>query len=146
MTMVKKLAALPLALACVGSLCFALLALANAAPSAPASADTPHAALGTYDAATTPPTALKASLHGAVKFAMDFQSGASWSSITQSSWPYPKWHGTGYAMVWGIPMLPDTYSPSSNLDDTSGSCYGLSEEADGAFNSQWTQVARRADQ
>ncbi len=53
-------------------------------------------ALGTYVAATTPPTALKASLGGAVKFAMDFQSGASWSSITQSTWPYPKWHGSGY--------------------------------------------------
>ncbi len=139
MRTIKKLAALPLALACVGALC---LALANAAPSVPtASADTPQPALGAYDAATTPPTALKASLDGAVKFAMDFQSGASWSTITQSSWPYPQWKGKGFSMIWGIPMLPDTYKPSTNMDDASGSCSGLSQEGDGAFNSEWTQVA-----
>ncbi len=139
MRTIKKLAVLPLALACVGALC---LALASATPSVPAaSADSPQPALGTYDAATTPPTALNASLDGAVKFAMDFQSGASWSSITQSSWPYPQWKGKGFSMIWGIPMLPDTYSPSTNMDDASGSCSGLSQEGDGAFNSEWTQVA-----
>ena len=143
MTTLKKVVALPLALACLGTLCFALFTLAAAAPSAPAaSADTPQPALGTYDAATTPPTALKASLNGAVKFAMDFQAGDSWSSITSSTWPYPKWRGSGYSMIWGIPMLPNSYSPNSNVDDAGGSCYGLSQEADGAFNSQWTQVAR----
>ena len=137
---VKKLAVLLLTLAFLGPLG---AVLADAPASAPAaSADATKAALGTYDSATTPPTALKSSLDGAVKFAMDFQAGTSWSTITQSSWPYPHWKGTGYSMIWGIPMLPGTYSPSTNLDDASGSCYGLTQESNGAFNSQWTQVAK----
>ena len=61
MTTLKKLAALPLALACLGTLCFAVFVLAAATPSSvrAASADTPQPALGTYVAATTPPTALE---------------------------------------------------------------------------------------
>ncbi len=141
MTTVKKLVALLVALACAGTLS---VALANVTPTTTraAAASPAKAALGAYDAATTPPTALKGSLDGAVKFAMDFQSGNSWSTITSSSWPYPQWKGTGYSMIWGIPMLPNSYSPSSNMDDASGSCYGLSQEANGDFNSEWTQVAR----
>ena len=44
-------------------------------------------------------------------------------------------------MIWGMPMLPDTYRPSTSLSNTSGSCYGLTQEAAGAFNSNWTKVA-----
>ena len=49
--------------------------------------------------------------------------------------------GQGYSMVWGIPMLPDSYRPSTNLADTSGSCYGLSQDASGVFNTKFSKVA-----
>ena len=136
-----RLLTLPVVLACVGALCVAGANLAvNAAPAAASSG--PERALGTYVGATTPPSALQSSMGGTVKFAMDFQDGTSWSSITQSAWPYTRWQGLGYTMVWGIPMLPNSYSPSNNMSDTSGSCYGLQQEADGDFNADWTKVAQ----
>jgi hypothetical protein len=100
------------------------------------------AAFGAYDGATTPPTALNNALGGNVKYAMEFQDGTSWSSLTQSSWPYANWKGKGYSMIWGMPMLPNNYSASTNLSNTNGSCYGLTQEAAGAFNSDWTKVAQ----
>jgi hypothetical protein len=134
MSVSKKLAT-PLvcaaALVCVAAL---WVAMANAAAS--------PAAFGAYDGATAPPTALNSGLGGNVKYAMEFQGGNSWSAITNSTWPYPSWKGTGYSMIWGMPMLPATYSPSSSPSDTSGSCYGLTQEADGVFNSDWTKVAQ----
>jgi IPT/TIG domain/Glycosyl hydrolase family 26 len=102
----------------------------------------PTAAFGAYDGATTPPTALNSALGGHVTYAMDFQDGTSWSSLTGSSWPYSQWKGKGYSMIWGMPMLPNTYSPSTSLSNTSGSCYGLTQEAAGAFNSDWTKIAQ----
>lgn len=114
MTIITKVAALPLVVACVAALCVALSGIVPAANVAPAAAaNVPQRALGTYDSSTTPPTKLKAALGGKLKYAMDFQSGTSWSTITASNWPYPQWKGTGYSMIWGIPMLPNSYSPNS---------------------------------
>ncbi|HTU39175.1 MAG TPA: IPT/TIG domain-containing protein [Acidimicrobiales bacterium] len=131
----KKLAALSLVLACVGTLAFTAVSIS-------ASSAASGAALGAYVNSTTAPTALNAALGGNVKYAMDFQDGTSWSTITQSSYPYSYWRGAGYSMVWGIPMLPNSYSPSTSLTNTSGSCYGLSQDANGVFNSNWTKVAQ----
>jgi hypothetical protein len=135
-TMRKRVATV---LTCVAALA-GVAALGVVAVSAASSAST--AGFGAYDGATTPPTALNSALGGNVKYAMEFQDGTSWSSLTQSSWPYSRWKGTGYSMIWGMPMLPDTYSPSTSLSNTSGSCYGLTQEAAGAFNSNWTKVAQ----
>src|SRR5271163_1349680 len=82
------------ALAGVAALGFVAVSAASANSSA---------AFGAYDGATTPPTALNNALGGNVKYAMEFQDGTSWSSLTQSSWPYSNWKGKGYSMIWGMP-------------------------------------------
>ena len=109
------------------------------------SASRPVAAFGLYDGTTTKPDALDADFDGNVKYAMDFQDGTSWSTITQSGYPYSSWRGTGYSMVWGIPMLPNSYSPNPSLSDPDGSCYGLTQEANGAFDAAFTKVAEALD-
>jgi Glycosyl hydrolase family 26 len=73
---------------------------------------------------------------------MDFLDGTSWSSITQSGWPYSSWAGKGYKMIWGVDMLPNSYSPNSNPSAAGGSCYGLTQEAAGDFNSDFVAVAQ----
>ena len=45
---------------------------------------------------------------------MDFLDGTSWSTITQPTYPYKTWKGAGYTMIWGVDMLPNSYSPNSN--------------------------------
>ena len=76
------------------------------------------------------------------RYAMDFLDGTSWSTITQSGWPYSAWPGKGYSMIWGVDMLPNTYSPNSNASASGGSCYGLTQEAAGDFNSDFVTVAK----
>jgi hypothetical protein len=77
-----------------------------------------------------------------VPWAMEFLDGTDWAHTTQNGWPYPSWEGTGYRMIWGIPILPSTYSPSSDINDTTGSVYGLSQGAAGDFNSYFVTVAQ----
>jgi hypothetical protein len=77
-----------------------------------------------------------------LKYAMDFLDGTSWSSITQSSWPYPNWAGQGYTMIWGVPILPNSYSPNSNISVVNGSCYGINQGANGSFNNYFKTVAQ----
>ena len=43
-----------------------------------------------------------------VHFAMDFLDGTSWASITDPAWFISQWKNTGYSMIWGVPMLPNT--------------------------------------
>ncbi len=74
-------------------------------------------------------------------YAMDFLDGTNWSTITQAGWPYSAWSGNGYTMIWGVDMLPDSYSPNSNASVAGGSCDGLTQEAAGAFNSDFVTVA-----
>jgi Glycosyl hydrolase family 26 len=65
-------------------------------------------------------------------YAMDFLDGSSWSSITQANWPYPEWSGSGYQMIWGVPMLPNSLS----------GCSALSQEASGQFDSYFRTVGQ----
>ena len=83
-----------------------------------------------------------ASSVGKPRYAMDFLDGTSWSTITESGWPYSVWAGKGYSMIWGVDMLPNTYSPNSNASASGGSCHGLSQEAAGDFNSDFVTVAK----
>ncbi len=84
---------------------------------------------------------LTASVGTEPKYAMDFLDGTSWSTITGSNWPYSVWAGKGFKMIWGVDMLPNTYSPDSNPSVAGGSCYGLTQEAAGDFNSDFATVA-----
>ncbi|HXY27792.1 MAG TPA: glycosyl hydrolase [Acidimicrobiales bacterium] len=76
------------------------------------------------------------------RYAMEFLDGTSWTSITQSGYPYPPWHGSGFTMIFGVPMLPNTYSPNSDASVPGGSCYGLTQGAAGNFDSYFTTVAQ----
>jgi len=43
-----------------------------------------------------------------VSYAMDFLDGSSWATISNPWWFLSKWNGTGYHMIWGVPMLPNS--------------------------------------
>jgi len=44
-------------------------------------------------------------------------------------------------MIWGVPMLPNSFSPDSNVADKSGSAYGLVQGASGVYNSYFLKLA-----
>ena len=114
--------------------------LTVAAGSGPGSSE-----LGVY-AGAGDPTAVSdfaTTLGSRPRFAMDFLNGTSWSAIADPSWYLSRWAGSGYTMIWGVPILPNSYSPNSNPTDTSGSAYGLAQGASGAFNQYFVTLAQR---
>jgi len=102
------------------------------------------AALGVYAGGGDPSAVsdFTSSVGSQPKYAMDFLDGTSWSTITQAGWPYTAWAGKGFKMIWGVDMLPNSYSPNSNPSAAGGSCYGLTQEAAGDFNSDFVTVAK----
>ena len=44
-------------------------------------------------------------------------------------------------MIWGVDMLPDTYTPDTDPSDAGGSCYGLTQGATGEFDHYFRTVA-----
>ena len=64
-----------------------------------------------------------------VTYAMDFFSGASWSTIQRPQGILAAWYGKGYSMIWGVPMLP-----KSGASLTTG--------ATGAYNKHYATLAR----
>ena len=67
-------------------------------------------------------------------FAMDFLDGDSWSDLVNTAPSYmAAWKGSGYTMVWGLPMLPD---------DSASDGYSLSQGASGAYNSYFLTLAQ----
>jgi glycosyl hydrolase family 26 len=106
------------------------------------SAATPNRVLGVYAGAAYPPAvpAFTTTLGSQPRFAMDFISGTTWHTMTQPHWPYPKWKGKGYAMIWGVDMLPDTYSPNTDPSQPGGSCNGLTQGATGNFDHYFRTV------
>jgi len=111
-------------------------------PSAEA-ATTSRQVLGVYAGAAYPPAvpAFTATLGTQPRFAMDFLDGSTWRTITKPRWPYSKWKGKGYTMIWGVDMLPDTYSPDTDPSQPGGSCYGLRQGAAGRFDRYFRTVA-----
>jgi hypothetical protein len=97
---------------------FALVAISVAVVVGPhpTTAATPNRVLGVYAGAAYPPAVrgFAATIGSKPRFAMDFIDGTSWRSITQYGYPYSKWKGKGYSMIWGVDMLLDTYSPNTN--------------------------------
>jgi hypothetical protein len=101
-------------------------------------------AIGVYTGALSPGTT--SSFGHAVSqqptFAMDFLDGGSWSTLVNEAPTYMStWSGSGYDMVWGLPMLPNSFSPDSNVGDTSGSAYGLQQGADGTYDLYFLELA-----
>jgi hypothetical protein len=63
-------------------------------------------------------------------FAMDFLDGDSWSALVGSAPAYMSaWKGSGYTMIWGLPMLPNSGST-------------LAQGASGAYNAYFLQLAQ----
>ena len=50
-------------------------------------------------------------------FAMDFLDGDSWSALVNTAPSYMSaWKGSGYTMIWGLPMLPIRINPGTRCD------------------------------
>ena len=118
--------------------------LADATSSASAAGAATSQVLGVYGGAAYPPTvpAFSATLGTQPRFAMDFLDGSTWRTITKPRWPYSKWRGKGYTMIWGVNMLPDTYTPNTDPSQAGGSCYGLRQGAAGRFDHYFRTVAQ----
>jgi len=62
--------------------------------------------------------------------ATDYLDDRSWSGIADDQWDLARWQGSGYRMVWGVPMLP-----------TSGGV-SLAQGAQGSYNAYFVQLAQ----
>jgi hypothetical protein len=72
-------------------------------------------------------------------FAMDFLDGDSWSALLRTAPSYmAAWKGSGFTMIWGVPILP--YSSSSGASSTSED--SLQQGATGAYNTYFLKLAR----
>ena len=72
-------------------------------------------------------------------FAMDFLDGDSWSALLRTAPSYmAAWKGSGFTMIWGVPILP--YASSPGATSTSGD--SLQQGAAGAYNSYFRKLAR----
>ncbi len=102
------------------------------------------AILGVYAGSGDPQAVsdFSASVGSQPAYAMDFLNGSTWSTITANGYPYTSWAGKGFKMIWGVDMLPNSYSPNSNASVAGGSCYGLTQEAAGDFNTDFATVAK----
>jgi hypothetical protein len=108
----------------------------------PVAAAAPNSVLGVYAGAAYPPAvrSFTTTVGAQPRFAMDFLNGSTWHTITQGRWPYTKWKGAGYTMIWGVDMLPDTYAPNADAAQAGGSCFGLTQGATGAFDHYFSTV------
>jgi hypothetical protein len=98
--------------------------------------------LGVYAGAAYPPAipAFTATIGSQPRYAMDFLDGSTWRTITQGRWPYTHWKGKGYTMIWGVNMLPGSYTPNTDAQQSGGSCYGLTQGATGEFDHYFRTV------
>ena len=101
-------------------------------PSARSAAAAPNDPMGVY----TGPSNVSAAQQfdqatgGRVHYAMDFLDPTSWSKMDQPFWFFNNWHGSGFQMIWGVPMLPN---------DGSGS---LATGATGAYDHYFETLAQ----
>ena len=101
--------------------------------------------LGVYVGALTPQSAnsFGRTVGHQPTFAMDFLDGGTWSTLVNEAPTYMStWSGSGYDMVWGLPMLPNSFSADPDAADTSGSAYGLQLGAAGAYDSYFLKLAQ----
>lgn len=150
MTLLRRRAGFATAVVAVLAVVGTMAPLAGAAsPSASTSTSmssasaNPSDVLGVYAGAAYPPTipAFTRAIGVQPHYAMDFLLGTTWRTITQP-WPYRYWKGKGYTMIWGVNMLPDTYSPNADAAESGGSCFGLTQGANGDFDHYFRTVAQ----
>ncbi len=109
----------------------------------PGGGSPPAATSAPTTAAATPVTGVYAgpgALSGAVaadqalsdgfRYALDFLSGSSWTTITDPSWLSAQWRGGPFQLVVGVPMLPTTGAT-------------LAAGATGVYDGQFSLLAQR---
>jgi hypothetical protein len=66
--------------------------------------------LGVYGGPEDPPSVsdFASTLGNHPRFAMDFLDGSSWSTIDDPAQLVSQWAPSGYTMIWGLPMLPNS--------------------------------------
>jgi hypothetical protein len=86
--------------------------------------------LGVYAGPGSPvaATAFSADAGAPVPFAFDYLDDSNWSMLENPIWFIQKWNGSGFRMIWGVPMLP-----------SSGAT--LAAGALGAYNAYFVQLA-----
>ena len=93
-----------------GSAVFYGSAVGDIAPPSVAHTLASGSVLGVYAGPEDPPAVsdFAATLGSHPRFAMDFLDGSSWSTIDDPSQLVSQWAGSGYTMIWGVPMLPNS--------------------------------------
>jgi hypothetical protein len=96
-----------------------------------AQAASPGASLGVYRGAANPAgvAAFGGWLGHQVAYAEDFLPGDSWSALEAPTWWLNAWKGTGYRMVYGVPII-------------TGSGGSLAQGASGAYNAHFKTLAQ----
>ena len=66
--------------------------------------------LGVYTGPGSPvaATAFSADAGAPVPYAFDYLDGSSWQRLADPIWFVQRWTGSGFRMIWGVPMLPTT--------------------------------------
>jgi hypothetical protein len=87
--------------------------------------------LGVYAGPGSPvaATAFSADAGAPVPYAFDYIDGTTWQSISNPMWFVQQWGGSGFQMIWGVPMLPSTGG------------FTLATGATGAYNAYFSQLA-----
>jgi hypothetical protein len=104
-----------------------------AIPAAEGGTESASSVLGVYVGYQAPATvkAFGNSIGAQPAYAMDFLDGDSWSALVDSAPSYfAAWKGSGYSMVWGIPILPNA------------TAYSLADGAAGDYNSYFLTLAQ----
>ncbi len=86
--------------------------------------------LGVYAGPAAPDAAeaFAADIGAAVPYAMDYLDAGSWQSIADPTWILQRWSGSGFRMIWGVPMLPDTGTAT------------LQQGASGAYDAEFASL------
>jgi hypothetical protein len=87
--------------------------------------------LGVYAGPGSPvaATAFSADAGAPVQYAFDYIDGTNWQSISNPMWFVQQWSGSGFQMIWGVPMLPSTGG------------FTLAAGATGAYSAYFSQLA-----
>jgi Glycosyl hydrolase family 26 len=117
-------------------LCSVLLTLAAlvSALTGPASAEasTPSSVFTVYVGAGNPPglASVASFLHIDPKYASDYLADGTWAAIDDDEWDLNAWKGSGYRMIWAVPMLPNSGG------------YTLATGATGAYDGYFATLAK----
>jgi hypothetical protein len=108
---------------------------AAASKAAPKKVTTPVAQtvpLGVYAGPGSPvaATAFSADAGAPVPYAFDYIDDSSWAGISDPMWFLQRWSGSGFRMIWGVPMLPKTGGAT------------LATGATGAYNVYFNELAQ----